>query len=94
MSEGPGGVAREEAPHWVRAPAGAGVLYPASPDRLRAMIQDLLASVGGGPSGHGPEGRAPKAVIAPHAGYRYSGPVAASAYVRWRSGGGRWSGWC
>lgn len=27
---------------------------------------------------------APKAVIAPHAGYIYSGPVAASAYVRWQ----------
>ena len=29
-----------------------------------------------------PEGPAPKALIAPHAGYIYSGPVAASAYAR------------
>lgn len=35
-----------------------------------------------------PTGRAPKGVIAPHAGYRYSGPVAASAYVRVARGRG------
>lgn len=27
---------------------------------------------------------APKAIIAPHAGYVYSGPIAARAYLRWR----------
>lgn len=29
----------------------------------------------------------PRAVIAPHAGYRYSGPVAGSAFVRWQRTG-------
>lgn len=63
----------------VRPPAVAGSFYPADPRQLRRAIQELLQQ---------PETAAtvPKAIIAPHAGYIYSGPVAASAYARLRSG--------
>lgn len=60
-------------PDAVRPAAVAGLFYPAEPGELRTQVQRLLAD---NPS-HGPM---PKALIAPHAGYVYSGPVAASAY--------------
>ena len=60
-----------------RPPAGAGVFYPGSPGALAQDVQDLLGEVQV-PSRERP----PKALIAPHAGYPYSGPVAASAYAR------------
>lgn len=60
----------------VRPPAVAGSFYPADPQTLAAEIRRLLAAV---PSSSGP---APKALIAPHAGYIYSGPIAATAYAR------------
>lgn len=49
--------------------------YPADPDTLASTVDDLLA-------GECPArlDGAPLAVIAPHAGYRYSAPVAAAAY--------------
>lgn len=59
----------------IRPPAVAGIFYPASGTELKTNVQSFLASV--------PE-RAntvnPKVLIVPHAGYIYSGPVAASAY--------------
>ncbi len=58
----------------VRRPAVAGTFYPAEPDRLSAMVRRFLAQAS-------PEGDPPKALIAPHAGYVYSGPIAASAYA-------------
>jgi AmmeMemoRadiSam system protein B len=58
-----------------RRPAVAGSFYPTDPGELEHLISELLS----GP--RGPASR-PKALIVPHAGYRYSGPVAASAY-RW-----------
>lgn len=60
----------------LRPPAVAGAFYSASPDRLGRDLADLLAGAAGAP----PED-APKAIIAPHAGYIYSGPVAASAFA-------------
>ena len=58
----------------VRLPAVAGRFYPADPADLTAQIGQML----------GPQGDQPsfefKALIVPHAGYIYSGPVAASAY--------------
>src|SRR6185369_13964428 len=57
-----------------RPPAVAGTFYPDSPETLRFTVESLLREV---PSGTGP---APKAIIAPHAGYLYSGPIAASAF--------------
>lgn len=65
----------------VRAPAVAGTFYPADPKQLRTMVDGFLAAV------RSTDGVRPKALIAPHAGYIYSGPVAASAYARlkpWR----------
>ncbi|BAN68678.1 conserved hypothetical protein [endosymbiont of unidentified scaly snail isolate Monju] len=67
----------------IRMPNVAGMFYPAEPELLVRTLDEML-------------GRArvhveppPKAVIAPHAGYVYSGPVAASAYAALRPLAGR-----
>ncbi len=62
----------------VRPPAVAGLFYTADPRRLRAEVAGLLADA---PAHAG--GRA-KALIAPHAGYLYSGQVAATAFAALR----------
>jgi AmmeMemoRadiSam system protein B len=64
----------------VRPPAVAGVFYPADPVALRAAVWRYLddAEVGRSAAGTGPS---PVALVAPHAGYVYSGPVAGSAYA-------------
>jgi AmmeMemoRadiSam system protein B len=67
----------------VRRTAVAGLFYPSEPTELRATVADAMDAAGPPRSG-----AAPRAVIAPHAGYRYSGPVAASAYLRLRAGRG------
>lgn len=61
----------------VRPPAVAGSFYPADPDQLRAEITGLLEAV----NVREDEPLAP-AYIVPHAGYRFSGPVAAEVYAR------------
>jgi len=61
----------------VRPPAVAGMFYPDDPRQLRQMLADFLAKA----EAQG-EATPPKAIIAPHAGYVYSGPVAASVYAR------------
>ncbi len=58
---------------YVRAPAVAGMFYPADEVTLRSMVREFLDQAT-------TTGQAPKAIIAPHAGYIYSGPVAANAY--------------
>jgi AmmeMemoRadiSam system protein B len=60
----------------VRRAAVAGLFYPAEPARLRAQIERCLASAGTDPTAS-----APKLLIVPHAGYSYSGSVAAHAYA-------------
>jgi MEMO1 family protein len=72
----------------VRAPVAAGAFYPSHADRLHTMVQALLAPAAREARKHRLEPGAPKAVIAPHAGYEYSGPVAASAYARVARGRG------
>nr|HID13882.1 AmmeMemoRadiSam system protein B [Anaerolineae bacterium] len=59
----------------VRRPAVAGQFYPGDADTLRKMIRGYLdeATV---PEGIGPV----RAIIAPHAGYIYSGPTAGYAF--------------
>jgi hypothetical protein len=57
----------------IRQTAVAGMFYPADATELSTMIHDYLQAVDS-------SGPVPKAIIAPHAGYIYSGPVAASAY--------------
>jgi AmmeMemoRadiSam system protein B/AmmeMemoRadiSam system protein A len=61
----------------IRPAAVAGLFYPDDPITLRRTVADLLeqARVPASPS-------LPKALIVPHAGYIYSGAVAASAYAR------------
>ncbi|GAB3646095.1 AmmeMemoRadiSam system protein B [Glycomyces tarimensis] len=60
----------------VRPPAVAGRFYSADPTRLRAEIARLIDAVdtGGDPL--------EAAYIVPHAGHRFSGPVAAQVYAR------------
>ena len=60
-----------------RPAAVAGSFYPGEPAVLAADIAAFLADVAP-PAGAHP----PKAIIAPHAGYIYSGAVAAAAYAR------------
>lgn len=62
----------------IRPPAVAGMFYPAEPGTLARDIRVMLADAK-------PNDYHPKAVIVPHAGYIYSGPVAASAYVALRN---------
>jgi AmmeMemoRadiSam system protein B len=59
----------------IRKPAVAGSFYPSDPGVLRTTVVTLLAEA------RGWHGAAPLALVAPHAGYVYSGPVAASAYA-------------
>ena len=60
-----------------RGPAMAGVFYPAEPARLAADVDALLSAAA---PELVPSGRLP-ALVVPHAGYRYSGQVAAVAYA-------------
>ncbi|MEW6302614.1 MAG: AmmeMemoRadiSam system protein B [Verrucomicrobiota bacterium] len=64
----------------VREARLAGKFYPAPPRRLEQMVKTFLT-----------EGQkvdvSPKAVIAPHAGYIYSGPVAGSAFLPFQPDG-------
>jgi len=53
----------------------SGDLYPSDPSELRALVGKCL-SMAVSDSGY------PKAIIAPHAGYSYSGPIAAAAYAQ------------
>lgn len=61
----------------VRAPAVAGMFYPGDGRELAQTLTGLL----GAAAHDAPERVVPKAIIAPHAGYIYSGPVAASVYT-------------
>jgi len=63
----------------VRPPAVAGMFYSDDPRQLESDVRGFLAqAVKDGKQ----EGPAPKAIIAPHAGYVYSGSTAATAYAR------------
>ncbi|HEY5648991.1 MAG TPA: AmmeMemoRadiSam system protein B [Nitrospiria bacterium] len=58
----------------IRRAAAAGIFYPAEPGKLRSMVRGFLSRAESRPGN-------PAALIVPHAGYVYSGPVAASAYA-------------
>lgn len=66
-------------PQRIRPPAVAGMFYPghapALTDTLASLIKAAARSLPEKPV-------VPKAIIAPHAGYVYSGPIAASVYAR------------
>ena len=61
----------------IRPAAVAGTFYPGAAEALAREVAQLLAGAQPAPAAR----RAPKAIIAPHAGYIYSGPVAASVYA-------------
>ncbi|MCB1644607.1 MAG: AmmeMemoRadiSam system protein B [Pseudomonadales bacterium] len=58
----------------IRTPAVAGMFYPAEPGTLVNAVEGYLAAANDTLP-------APKALIAPHAGYIYSGPIAAEVYA-------------
>lgn len=58
----------------IRRPAVAGLFYPAEGRTLAAMIDSLLA-------GCEPQLDAASALVVPHAGYIYSGAIAATGYA-------------
>jgi AmmeMemoRadiSam system protein B/AmmeMemoRadiSam system protein A len=72
----------------VRPAAVAGLFYPADPAALKNQLKALFAGTGAGTGAAAP-GPVPKALIAPHAGYVYSGAVAAGAYARLAQARGR-----
>ena len=57
----------------IRPAAVSGMFYPGDPGVLSKHVEAMLADAK-------PRAIRPKVLIAPHAGYIYSGPVAASAY--------------
>ena len=59
----------------IRPAAVAGSFYPADAATLRRAVEGYLAGA------EAPQGPPPRAIIAPHAGYVYSGPIAARAYA-------------
>jgi MEMO1 family protein len=61
-----------------RPPAVAGLFYPSDPYLLQAQVLDLLAGAS--------LNVMPKALIAPHAGYAYSGRIAGAAFATLRDG--------
>jgi len=83
----------------LRPAAVAGLFYPADPRALRADLATLFSAAAHPANQANPAHQAhqgnqahtaiPKAIIAPHAGYVYSGAVAASAYARLRGARGR-----
>ena len=66
------GGSSQEGPKTDRKPYAAGKFYPANPDSLRAQLSELFRNAKAGTS------RNLQAVICPHAGYVFSGTVAAS----------------
>jgi AmmeMemoRadiSam system protein B len=66
----------------IRPPAVAGTFYPADPQVLHQQVAELLRA------NRKPAALRPKAIIAPHAGYVYSGPVAAPVYELLRNATG------
>jgi hypothetical protein len=61
----------------VRPPAVAGLFYPVDPEQLAHDVQEFLREAQ-------PCTLTPKVLVCPHAGYIYSGAIAASAYATLR----------
>lgn len=59
----------------VKQPAVAGTFYPAEPETLHRQVRQFIDA-----ARHHTDSM-PRALIAPHAGYIYSGPIAGSAYA-------------
>ncbi len=65
--------------HQFRPAAVAGAFYQSHKQALENDVNAMLATV---KVNHKEASIAPKAIIVPHAGYIYSGPIAAAAYAR------------
>ncbi|MCO5108925.1 MAG: AmmeMemoRadiSam system protein B [Burkholderiaceae bacterium] len=63
----------------IRPAAVAGTFYPKAPGALRGAISGWLSSAPA--AADAARGPAPKLLVVPHAGYAYSGPIAAQAYA-------------
>ncbi len=63
----------------IRPPAVAGTFYPDDGDALHTMVRKMLDDASRRKQSS--SATMPKAIIAPHAGYIYSGPIAASVYA-------------
>ncbi len=59
---------------FIREPVLLDQFYPSDPVKLRSMVRDFIDAAT-------TEEITPRAIIAPHAGYVFSGPVAGSAYA-------------
>ena len=59
----------------IKRPVVAGLFYPGTAGELKVTLGELMQTT----DAHSEE--RPYALIAPHAGYQYSGPVAANAYA-------------
>ena len=66
----------------IQPPAVAGLFYPEEPNTLQHDVDQFLVQAQSGALTKVPTGRRIKALIAPHAGYVYSGAVAAAAYTQ------------
>lgn len=75
-------ISRRSTSDGVRPAAVAGMFYPAQAEELRREVARLLDVATA-------QGPLPKALVVPHAGFMYSGAVAATAYARLRSGANR-----
>lgn len=65
----------------VRRPAVAGYFYPASTEELSKLLRSLfLHGLGPGKLPPAPPAEGLLGIVSPHAGYEYSGPVAAHGY--------------
>lgn len=62
----------------IRPAAVAGTFYPGAAPELARTVAELIAAAPRAPAAQ----PVPKAIVAPHAGYIYSGPVAASVYAQ------------
>lgn len=61
----------------VRPAVQAGRFYPNAPGALMSMVQEFISAARPGPF------TSPKAIIAPHAGFSFSGAIAGSAFAPW-----------
>lgn len=68
----------------VRPPAVDGLFYPNEPDELADAITSCFADA----VQLSADAPVPKALVVPHAGYVYSGPIAGSGYLRLRTASG------
>ena len=67
---------------YLREPAVSGIFYPKNPNELREDIESLFRDPNFGPGNLPPSGNNERiyGMVSPHAGYMYSGAVAAHGY--------------